>query len=205
MEFKIITGILVLAVGMSSLWAEQGRGDSPNDHTSASHVTTSSRILPSQQKPAWLNAMGNQLAMAKRSVGPFGMAQDPDAKPVKPKEQTVQKGAFLEAMAAIKINTVMPMENKFTSSSREFSAGDIFPVIKNQRQFNVEVMEIKTSGIVFKNIDTGEQVRKNLNTLPAGMKKSAQLDAVPGVFPANSRNAMPLVLDEDKPLRVTRQ
>lgn len=204
MDFKINKGILVLALGMSPLRVEGVEG-SHNEPVHASDVTTSSRILSSEQKPGWLDAMSSKLAMAKRSVGPFGMAQDPDAKPVKPKEKTVQKGAFLEAVAAIKINTVMPMEKKFTSSSREFSVGDIFPVIKNQRQFNVEVMEIKTSGIVFKNIDSGEQVRKNLNTLPVGMKKSAQLNAVPGVFPANRRNAMPLVLDEDKPLRVTRQ
>lgn len=205
MDFKINTGILAFALGISSLWAEVGESSPQGDSVSVSHATTSSRILLTQEKQSWLDAMGSKLAMQKRSIGPFGMAQDPNAKPAKPKENKVQKGAFLEAMAAIEINTVMPLEKKFTSSSREFSAGDIFPVIKNQRQFNVEVMEIKSSGIVFKNIDTGEQVRKNLNRLPAGMTKSARLDTVPGVFPANRRNAMPLILDEDKPLRVTRQ
>ena len=205
MDFKINPAVLVLVTLVTSSMGQGPDTDHEGDNASEAPTVTSSRSLVGEERLQWLDSMGGKLVMAKRDVGPFGMAQDPDAKPVKTVEKKVKKGAFLEAVAAIPVNTVIPMDRKFTSSSREFSAGDIFPVIKNQRQFNVEVMEINSSGIVFKNIDTGEQVRKNLNSLPSGMKKSAHLDAIPGVFPANRGNAMPLVLDEDKPLRVIRQ
>jgi hypothetical protein len=135
-------------------------------------VTTSSRLLMGEQKTEWIESMREKIVIATRATGPFGLTQDPNAKAVKPREQKAKKGAFLEAIGAIKINTVMPSDNKFTSRSREFSVGDQFPIIKNQRQFNIEVIEINTKGIVFKNVDTGEQVRKNLNDLPTGMKKS---------------------------------
>lgn len=197
--------ILILAVLVTSSMGQGVSLDGQADEAAVTYVTTSSRDLAGEEKLAWIDSMRKKLVIASRVTGPFGMAQDPNAMVAKLQEKKVKKGAFLEAVAAIQINTVMPLEKKFTSSSREFSAGDIFPVIKNQRQFNVEVIDIKTSGIIFKNIDTGEQVRKNLNSLPAGMKQSAHLDDIPGVFPANRSNEMPLILDEDEPLRVIRQ
>jgi len=191
----------MLAVVTLSAWAQEPESDNLAEDAGVAHVTTSSRLLMGEQKTEWIESMREKLAMVNRATGPFGLTQDPNAKALKPREQKVKKGAFLEAIGAIKINAVMPSDNKFTSRSREFSAGDQFPIIKHQRQFNIEVMEINSRAIVFKNVDTGEQVRKNLDALPAGMKKSVHLDAIPGVYPADKQNAMPLDLD-DEPSRV---
>jgi hypothetical protein len=201
MDTKISIITLMLAVVTLSAWAQESVSDNLAGDVEVAHVTTSSRLLMGEQKKEWIESMREKLAIANRATGPFGLTQDPNAKAVAPREKKAKKGAFLKAIGAIKINTVMPSDNKFTSRSREFSVGDQFPIIKNQRQFNIEVMEINTKGIVFKNVDTGEQVRKNLNDLPTGMKKSRHLDAIPGVFPADKKNAMPLDLD-DEPSRV---
>lgn len=195
MDIKIGIITLMLAVVIPAAWAQELESDNRAGDAEVAHAITSSRLLTGEQKAEWIESMRKKLTISTRLTGPFGMLQDLDAKAIKPREKKVEKGAFLEAIGAIKINTVMPSDNKFTSRSREFSVGDQFPIIKNQRQFNIEVMEINTKGIVFKNVDTGEQVRKNLNDLPAGMKKSSHLDAIPGVFPADKKNAMPLDLD----------
>ena len=194
----------MLAVVMPAALAQELESGNLAEDAEAAHVITSSRLLMGKQKTEWIDSMREKIVIATRATGPFGLTQDPNAKAAKPREKKAKKGAFLEAIGAIKINTVMPSDNKFTSRSREFSVGDQFPIIKNQRQFNIEVMEINTKGIVFKNVDTGEQVRKNLNDLPTGMKKSRHLDAIPGVFPASKKNAMPLDLDDESPRAITR-
>jgi len=191
----------MLAVAIPAAWAQESESGNLAGDAEVAHVTTSSRLLMGEQKTEWIESMREKIAISTRATGPFGMPQDLDAEAIKPREKKAEKGAFLEAIGAIKINAVMPSDNKFTSRSREFSAGDQFPIIKHQRQFNIEVMEINSRAIVFKNVDTGEQVRKNLDALPAGMKKSVHLDAIPGVFPADKQNAMPLDLD-DEPSRV---
>jgi hypothetical protein len=197
MDTKMKIATATFAAVVMTVCAQDTAPDHTAENTEVAHVATSSRLILGTRKSEWMEGMRERLCIAKRATGPFGLAQDPNVKIAKPREEKVKKGAFLEAVAAIKINTVMPMDDKFTSRSREFTIGEIFPVIKNRRQFNVEIMEIKSTGIVFKDIDTGEQVRKNLDTLPVGMKKSTHLDAIPGVFPANKKNAMPLVLDDE--------
>ena len=196
MDIKVITLIVSLGIVVPIALAVDESSRLASEASESAHVITCSRLLQSEQKEEWLLEMRQKISMAQRSVGPFGLAQDPEAKISKPQKQEIKKGAFLEAIAAIKINTVMPSEGKFTSNSREFSEGDQFPIIKNKRQFNIEVMDVDPSAIVFKNTDSGEQVRKKLDTLPEGMKKNALLDTIPGVFPTQSVNAMPLDLDE---------
>ena len=196
MDIKVVIMIMSLAAVVPIALAQDGSWGLSGEASQAAHVMTSSRLLKGEQKSDWLRGMHDKISISKRPVGPFGLPQDPEAKISKPQKQEIKKGAFLEAIAAIKVNTVMPSEGKFTSNSREFSKGDQFPIIKNQRQFNIEILEVNLSGIIFKNVDSGEQVRKKIATLPEGMKKNSLLDAIPGVFPANSKNAMPLDLDE---------
>lgn len=197
MDTKINTMILMSVLSLSmSLAQESGSGDSV-DSTAAAHDIKSSRLLTDQEKEEWLDIMGQKVAIASRLTGPFGLTQDPNIKVAKPREQKVEKGAFLEAIAAIEINTVMPSDHVFISNSREFSVGDQFPIIKNQRQFDIEIVAISSKGIIFKNSATGEQVRKKLNALPVGMKRSSGLGAIPGVYAADRKNTRPLNLDDE--------
>ncbi|MGB2402185.1 MAG: hypothetical protein ACPIA7_02110 [Akkermansiaceae bacterium] len=167
--------------------------------------TTSSRLLIGEQKKMdWVDDIYKRMTISKRSTGPFGMSQDPNATVIKPREKKVEKGAFLEAVGAIVINTVIPFDRTFISNSREFSVGDQFPIIKNQRQFDVEVVSVSLRGIIFENTATGERVRKKLNTLPSGMKKSSSLGAIPGVYAANKKNVRPLNLDDESLGRINK-
>lgn len=196
MDTKVEIIILMFMVSISTSLAQESKSVDLADEVAVADVTTSSRLLTGQQKTDWVESMSAKLAITARSTGPFGLTQDPNVKPIKPREKKVEKGAFLEAIGAIKINTVMPSNNKFTSSAREFSVGDQFPIIKNHRQFDVEIVDVSSSGIIFKNTATGEQVRKNLNALPAGMTRSSDLGSIPGVYSAEEKNTRPLNLDD---------
>ena len=167
-------------------------------------VDVPSRTLIGDEKAEWIETMRKKLPIAQRNVGPFGLPQDPNAEVAKPQKKKMKKGAFLEAIAAIKVNAVMPSDDKFTIGSREFNEGDIFPLIRNQRQFNIKIISVKGGSILFKNVDTGEHVKRNLHSLPPGMKKNTSLVAIQGIFPANKRNATPLNLD-DEPLPVSNE
>ena len=59
------------------------------------------------------------------------------------------------------------------------------------------MISVSSKGIVFKNRATGEQVRKKLDTLPSGMKRSSNLGAIRGVYAANQKNVRPLNLDDE--------
>ncbi len=197
MDAKIITMMCTTVLSLSISLAQEPHLADQIGEAEETHVVTSSRMLIGQQKEDWLDAMSQKVVVAKRVTGPFGMTQDPNIKITKLREQKVEKGAFLEAIAAIKINTVMPSNRLFISNAREFTVGDEFPIIKNQRQFDIEVVAISSKGIIFKNSATGEQVRKKLNALPVGMKKSSGLGTIPGVYAADAKNNRPLNLDDE--------
>lgn len=156
----------------------------------------SSKDLIGKEKLAWIAEMRSKLPILSREIGPFGMAQDPDATVATPQQQKRKPGAFLNAIAAIKVNAVMPSDNKFVIGAREFQTGDAFPIIRGQRQFNIEITSVKSDHITFKNTDTGEYVKRNLNTLPQGMTRNARIDSVPGVVAANKKDTAPLNLDQ---------
>jgi hypothetical protein len=197
MDTKIKMIVLMSVLFISTSLAQESESVVLADDAEVLEVRTSSRLLIGQKKTDWVDEMRTKMIVANRPTGPFGLTQDPNVKAVKPREQKVEKGAFLEAIGAIQINTVMPSDNLFISNSREFSVGDQFPIIKNQRQFDIEIVAISSRGIIFKNTATGEQVRKKLNTLPAGMKKSSHLGDIQGVYAANKKNARPLNLDDE--------
>lgn len=203
MDTQVVAILSALTLAMPMAWAQdltslegevKGSGEPIAD--------TGSRTLIGEEKTKWIESMRSKLPIARRQVGPFGFPQDPDAEIAKPQKIKVAKGAFLEAVAEIKVNAVMPADDKFTIGSREFVVGDKLPLIKNQRQFNIEIVSVKAESIVFKDVDTGKLIKKNLFTLPAGMKKSTSLVAVRGIFPANKKNASPLNLD-DEPLPIS--
>ncbi|MCP5538316.1 MAG: hypothetical protein H7A51_19045 [Akkermansiaceae bacterium] len=203
MDTQVAAILSALVMVMAVANAQDATPDTPPKAVAgAKFVEESSRTLIGENRLAWIEAMRNKLPITQRQVGPFGLAQDPEAALAKPAQKKMKEGAFLNAIAAIKVNTVMPSESKFTIGSREFSKGDVFPVIRGQRQFNVEIVAIRADNILFKNIDTGEYVKRNLHTLPKGMTKNAPLDSVPGVVPANKKDDRPLNLD-DEPLPVS--
>lgn len=193
-----------MAIAIPSTWAQHLPKQEDEEGPAVAIADTGSRTLIGEERALWIESMRSKLPIARRAVGPFGLPQDPDAKLARPQQKKVEKGAFLEAISAIKVNTVMPSDDKFTIGSREFNKGDVFPLIKNQRQFNIEIVSVKAGSIIFKDVDTGKHIKRNLDSLPAGMMKNNSLVAIQGIFPANKKNALPLNLD-DEPLPVSNE
>lgn len=198
MDTQIITTIAVLAMATPVSFAVDFTAQKPTqvEPEKAGFTPLSSKDLIGEEKLAWIAEMRSKLPIASRAIGPFGMAQDPDAAVAEPQQQKRQPGAFLNAIAAIKVNAVIPSDGKFVIGAREFMAGDAFPIIRGQRQFNIEITSVKSDHITFKNTDTGEYVKRNLNTLPQGMTRNARIDSVPGVVAANKKDTAPLNLDQ---------
>lgn len=198
MDTKVETIILVSMLSFSTSWAQESKSaNSAADVVELVDTTSSRSIIGEQKKMDWVDSIQKRMTISKRLTGPFGMLQDPNAAVVKIRKKKVEKGAFLEAVGAIVINTIIPSDRTFISNSREFSVGDQFPIIKNQRQFDIEVVSVSSRGIIFENTATGERVRKKLNALPPGMKKSSSLGSIPGVYAANRKNIRPLNLDDE--------
>lgn len=158
-------------------------------------ITQSSRNLVGEGRMAWIAEMRTKLPMARRQIGPFGMTQNPHIKVAQKTKVKPKPGAFLNAIKAMKVNAVLPADKKFIIGSREFRAGDSFPIIRGQRQFNIQIVSVKSDHIIFKNVDTGEYVKRNLNTLPPGMSRNNSIDSVKGVIPASKKDTSPLHLD----------
>ncbi|MFK7910259.1 MAG: hypothetical protein AB8F34_06610 [Akkermansiaceae bacterium] len=195
MDIKITTYIVVtLSSGILLSFAQTDSAED-NKLKEVAFVAQSSRKLLGDTKAAWIAEMRAKLPIASRRTGPFGMVQDLRAKIVEKKKSKPPPRAFINAIKAIKINAVIASKRKFIIGARQFYAGDAFPVIRGQRQFNVEIVAVKSDHIVFKDVDTGEFVKKNLNVLPPGMVRSSSLNAVPGIVPVGKKDKSPLHLD----------
>lgn len=202
MDTQITAIFYAFVLVMPTAWGQDLNNSETDNQSGNTFVAVSSSHLIGDEKASWIESMRSKLSIAQRETGPFGLPQDLNAEAVKPEKKKIEKGAFLEAIAAIQVNTVMPSDNKFTIGSREFIEGEVFPLIKDQRQFNTEVVSVNLESILFKNVTTGKLVKRNLHSLPAGMMKNSSLVAIQGIFPANKRNALPLNLD-DEPLPVS--
>ncbi len=189
----ILRAVLVLLLAMPAGMAQGGAVPGVAEDDSA-FVIHSSRNLIGEKKLEWVTEMRNKLPMASRKIGPFGMSQDPNVQVAQKANTKAKPGAFLNAIKAIKVNAVVPSEKKFIIGSREFHAGDAFPVIRGQRQFNLKIVSVRSDHIIFKNVDTGEHVRRNLNALPPGVRRDSSILSVPGVIPANKKDDSPLHL-----------
>mgnify|MGYP001814717330 CR=1 FL=1 len=198
MDTQIITTITVLMMAMPVSFA--GNAPTPVSSQTAleqdGFIPHSAKNLDGDEKLAWIADMRTKLPITSREIGPFGMAQDPDAAVVKPQQLKRKTGAFLNAIAAIKVNAVMPSDRKFVIGAREVEVGDAFPVISGQRQFNIKIIAVKSDYITFKNVDTDEYVKRNLNTLPQGITRNTRIDSVPGVVAASKKDITPLNLDQ---------
>lgn len=178
-----------------SSWAEA----SGKEADAVPFESTDTSKLAGDDREKWISEMRLKLPIASRRIGPFGMRQNPHVETQSAVQKAKPKpGAFLNAIAAIKINAVLPREKKFVIGSREVFVGDAFPVIRGGRQFNIKIVSVKSDHIVIKNVDTGQSVKRNLYTLPPGMTRNASINSVPGVVPADQKDRTPLNLDDGK-------
>ena len=160
-----------------------------------------SRLIASDEVPSYTLTVRSRLdILSGRTTDPFGQVQDPSAPPkvVKPtvtnrRPTTLKRTSFDDIVGRIKVNTIMPAENRFLIGTRSFKLGDQIPIMYRGRKTMIEVIRVKSTKIDFKNTDTGEISSVELKLMPAGMSAGGDKFTAPGMV--EDKADTPLQLD----------
>ena len=185
---------------VASAAAESVNSAAPQALTPRDLVATPSRNVTPEQLQAYVDTVSAVFSMRNRATDPFGLLQDPTAKPIiKPKLASTQKyepvkaTPFSDIVRLIKVTTVMPGERSFLIGNRVVNQGDRIPIAFRGKSMIIEVASVNSRQIEFRNIESGETAALSLNLMPAGMRPGADGVAAPGMLP-NDSNA-PIDLD----------
>lgn len=168
-------------------------------------TTTPSRFVGPAELDAYVQSLTSVLSIGNRTTDPFGQPQDPAAKPiiknpvVKSTQRTPQLQAtpFSEIVRLLVVNTIMPGERRFLVGTRSISQGDHIPFTYRGRQIRVEVMEVNSRQILFRNVDTNETASIRMKLLPEGMTPGHNGITAPGMVP--DRPNAPIELEPNEP------
>jgi hypothetical protein len=169
-------------------------------------AATPSRNVTPEQLKLYVESMSAVFSMRHRATDPFGLLQDPDAKPiVKPKlaatrkYEPVKATPFADIVKLIKVTTIMPGERSFLIGNRRISQGDRLPLTFRGKNIMIEVAAVDSDRIKFRNLGDDETAEVALRMLPSGMSPGADGIAAPGMMPEDSNapinldgNAIPL-------------
>jgi len=144
---------------------------------------------------SYVRTIIGSLSIGKRQTDPFGLHQDPNYKPPKPKRQlanrpTVKKApqlSFGDIVGGIEINAVIPGKQTFLVGDRSFRVGDRIPLDVRGRMLTVQVIAVSTDSVSFRNTLSGETANIRLSIAP-GMSKGEDVPLPPGFVP-EGRNA----------------
>lgn len=169
--------------------------------------STPSRLIGPPEIESYLKAISSLFLIRNREYDPFGMAQNPDAAPVaKPSifgnttaVVTPQATPFSEIVPLIVVTTFMPREKKFLFGSRLFKQGDLIPLKYRGKLLRVQILEVSSQQIIFRNLDTGETVSRRFNGLPAGLTPGGQGITVPGMTPDSPNAPIELEASDSAP------
>ena len=168
---------------------------------------TPSRLISPAEIESYLKSISSLFLMKSRELDPFGMAQDPEAEvvakpsifgsstPVAPKQIT----PFSQIVPLIVVTTIMPREKMFLYGSRPFKQGDLIPLKYQGKALRVQITEVNSQQITFKNLDTGETASRRLNGLPAGMTPGGKEPAIPGMTSDRTDSAIELDAADSAP------
>ena len=171
----------------------------PKEAKAAKSVTKEASLvsaLPSRQVGAtelepYVASISSTLLMRGRATDPFGQLQDPDAKPIikAPVAGAVKRAApiqatpFADIVGMIVVTTIMPGEKRFLIGTRSVKQGDQLPLSFRGRPIRVQVTEVTSRQIGFRNLDSGETAARKLDLLPAGMTPGNNAITAPGMVP----------------------
>ncbi len=186
--------------------------DKPAPAKAGDTNTTSSlpsRFVGVEELGGYVAAMTSALSMHDRETDPFGQSQDPNAKPVI--KSTVARATqrasqpqvvpLTEIIRLIVVTTIMPGEKRFLIGTRSFAKGDHIPLIFRNKQIRVQVTEVNSQEITFKNLENGETASRKLDMLPVGMTPGLHGITAPGMVP--DRPNAPIELDAAEPTAET--
>jgi hypothetical protein len=164
-----------------------------------------SRLVAPTELKAYLETLSSQFLIRGRTTDPFGQVQDPNVKPV---VKATVNGAikratptlitpFPELIRRISITTVMPGEKRFLVGTRSIKQGDQIPLTFRGKPIRVQVTEVNSQQIAFRNLDSGEITLRKLDIMPAGMTTGQHGAIAPGMV-ADRPNS-PIELDTASP------
>lgn len=165
----------------------------------AAAPAAAAELLPSrfagEDQPAYVRQLVNTFSIRKRTTDPFGRYQDPDFVAPRPVKQLATSPTqrfqaepptpFIDIVAAITVNLVMPDKGQFLIGDRAVKVGEVLPLqLPSGKQLKVQVLAVTSTRIDFRNLATGEAASRQLDMLPEGMRKGTGTITAPGVQPA---------------------
>ena len=90
---------------------------------------------------------------------------------------------FADIIRLIIVTTIMPGEKRFLVGTRSFAQGDHIPLTFRNKQIRVEVTQVTSHQITFRNLENGEIASRKLDMLPAGMTPGLRGISAPGMVP----------------------
>ena len=151
--------------------------------------TTPSRQVGPAELESYVTSLASVFSSRERATDPFGQLQDPDAKPViktpiagtLKRVAPVQATPFADIVRLIVVTTIMPGEKRFLVGTRSIKQGDQIPLSFRGKQIRVQVTEVTSQQIAFKNLDNGEMASRKLDMLPVGMTPGNRGITAPGM------------------------
>jgi len=137
---------------------------------------------------SYIIARSKTFAIRALAIDPFGLPQDPSKKPIAPKitpksfnkYKNIPPTPFADVIAALRVNAVMPHQQRFLIGSRSIQRGDKFPIVYRDKSITVQVLHIGGSKIDFRNTSTNETAALSLKLLPPGMNRDSGEAKPPG-------------------------
>lgn len=172
-------------------------------------TTLPSRYVGAAEQEAYLATLSSVFLSASREKDPFGHFQDPDAKPVV--KATVAKVTsraapakatpLSEIIQLITISTIMPGDKSFLVGTRLVKQGEELPLVWRGKQIRVQVIDVTSRQIAFKNAETGETGVRQLDMLPPGMRAGNGSEGIraPGMIPDRPNAPIELEAGEVSP------
>jgi hypothetical protein len=151
--------------------------------------TTPSRQIGPAELEAYVTSLATIFSSRERATDPFGQLQDPDAKPViktpvasaTKRIAPVQATPFADIVQLITVTTIMPGEKRFLVGTRSIKQGDQIPLEFRGKRISVQITEVTSQRIGFKNLDNGETASRKLDMLPVGMTPGNRGISAPGM------------------------
>jgi hypothetical protein len=151
--------------------------------------TTPSRQIGPAELESYVTSLSSVFSSRQRDTDPFGQLQDPDAKPIirtpvasaAKHAAPVQVTPFADIIRLIVVTTIMPGEKRFLVGTRSIKQGDQIPLSFRGKQIRVQVTEVTSQQIAFKNLESGDVASRKLDMLPVGMTPGNRGISAPGM------------------------
>lgn len=166
------------------------------------NASTPARFVGPAEMESYMESMVTVFQAMSREKDPFGQFQDPDAKPAVrvattgvARRAVVQATPLSEIVGRLEITTIMPGERSFLIGTRKVVLGDVVPLVWRLKPIRVEVTEVSSSLIAFRDVESGETGTRTMKLLPVGMSVGNGRTEItaPGMVP--DRPDAPIDLD----------